>query len=109
MIPDAIRPALARIIGAAAAALSVWVMKHFGHELSPDLQSAFGDIGVFVAFAVYASVHKAVSVKTNPTDAASPVLAAVATGPLGGGQRTALATTLEQAATAPAEPPQEGG
>ena len=103
-MPDTIRPALARIIGAAAAAVAVWIMKHFGHDLSPDLQSAFGDIGVFVVFAVYASVHKAVSVRTNPTDAASPALAAVATTrpPDDAG---ALADSLEEQA----KPPQVNG
>lgn len=110
MIPDAIRPALSRLIGTLAGAGAAALVNHlFGHTLSEEHKAAVGEVGVYVSFAayglVYAGVHKTIGARINPTDSAAPSLAKVASGPMGEGQRTQLATTLEQAATAPNEVP----
>ena len=117
-IPGSIRPVLARVVAALVAAGIAALARH-GLELQLDesTRGTLTDLGVALILGVwgvvYAAVHKAISVKTNPTDAASPKIASVATGPLGDGQRTALATTMQHAASSefaadPTKPPSGG-
>lgn len=116
MIPDKLRPVLARVIGVIVASAATALFRHLGHELTDDQKQTVSDLGVALILGVwglvYAGVHKAVSVKTNPTDAAAPKIAAAATGRSGGEKREQLADSLKAMATgemptAPPTPTQE--
>jgi hypothetical protein len=105
-IPDWLRPILARLVASiVAAGLSYAAHKGLDIGLTDTDRAHLTDAMLAIVLAIYgvayAAVHKAISAKTNPTDAASKVLSAVATGPLGEGQRTQLAQSLEHAATSP--------
>ena len=106
MIPDVLRPPLSRIIGAAVAALITYLATKLGRELTPENLDAAREIGVFLAFASYGAVHKLISAKINPTDSAAPSLSRVATGPMGGGERRDLASSLDKLATGEAAIPE---
>lgn len=77
-MPDVLRPIAARLAGIIVGALAAWLASKFGLVLSADDRQALVD-GIIALLAIfvgaYALTHKAVSVKTNPADAASPTLA----------------------------------
>lgn len=77
---DFIRPILARVLGAWIAAACLWLAVHYNITIAPDEQSKVVEAGIIVLLAIfntlYALIHRAISVKTNPSDAATPSLAA---------------------------------
>lgn len=103
MIPDKVRPVLARVIGAVVASAVTALFRHLGHEVTDDQRGAISDLGVALIFGVwglvYAGVHKWTSAHTNPADAATGQLAKVATGPLGAEKREQLAEGMRALAT----------
>lgn len=73
------RPVLGRIVGSLVAALATWLEARFGWKLDPASQAQLS-AGILVTLMttfsiVYALVHKAVSAKVNPADAATPAMA----------------------------------
>lgn len=76
---DLLRPIFARIIGAIIGALAAWLAGRFGivvpEETKGQLTQGAVALMLLVFGVVYSLVHKGVSVKTNPADAASPGLA----------------------------------
>lgn len=110
-IPDWLRPILSRVIASVVASALAWLArKGIDLGLSDADTTRFTDGVMYVVLSLwgvaYAVIHKAISVRINPTDAASPAIATAATGPLGGGERTALGAKLDAAAH-PTEPPKE--
>lgn len=106
-IPNWLRPVLARILAVPIAALIAYLTARFALGLDDKTQAQVTTqiveivitiVGTFVG--AYAASHKLISVKINPTDAASPVMSTTATGPLGAGQRTQLAEGMQAMATA---------
>lgn len=75
-MPNFLRPILARLAGALVAGLVTWLAGKFGVIISEDVKGQLteGVVATMLTLftVVYALVHKAVSVKTNPMDAASP-------------------------------------
>jgi hypothetical protein len=78
-MPDFLRPVVARIAGALVAALVTWLASKYGVVIPEEAKGQLteGTVAAMMTLftVVYALVHKAVSVKTNPADAASPSLA----------------------------------
>lgn len=76
---DFIRPVLARIVGAVVAGVLTWLATKFGVVIPKETAGQLTEnlvAAMLVMFSIiYALVHRAVSVKTNPTDAAQPDLA----------------------------------
>lgn len=76
---DFLRPILARVLGAWIAAGCLWLAVHYNITIAPDEQSKVIEGGIIVLLAIfntlYALIHKAISTKTNPADAASVPLA----------------------------------
>lgn len=77
-MPDILRPVAARLAGIVVGALAAWLATKFGLMLSEQSKQALAN-GIIELIAIflgaYALTHKAVSVKTNPADAATPTLA----------------------------------
>lgn len=82
---NALRPFLARIIASAVAGLAAWLAAHWTIELDADARQQITEAGLVLALAVaqwigttvYGLVHRALSKRLNPGDAASSHLAAV--------------------------------
>lgn len=78
-MPDFLRPVLARIAGALVGAVVTWLAAHFGIVVPEGAQVNLSESAVIIMMTlfsiVYALVHKAISAKTNPADAATPTLA----------------------------------
>lgn len=82
---NALRPFLARIIASAVAGLAAWLAAHYTIELDTDAQQQVTEgalvlalaIAQWLATTVYGVVHRALSKRLNPGDAASSHLAAV--------------------------------
>lgn len=68
-MPDFLRPVLGRIFGAVAGGVAAWLV---GKGFTVDQQTidAFVTVMLTVFTIVYSLVHKAISAKINPTDAA---------------------------------------
>lgn len=73
MIPDSIRPLLARLVGILVAYLAVWLAAHFNVVLSEDDKAKLTE--GLVVLLIYSITHRLVSKKTNPADAATEKLA----------------------------------
>lgn len=77
-MPEFIRPVIARVAGWIIATLVTWLASRYGiivPQETVDKLTAYGVIALMSMFtAIYALVHRAVSIKSNPTDAASPRL-----------------------------------
>lgn len=78
-MPDWLRPIAPRVAGVAVAGLVTWLATHFG-IIIPDEDKTKLTEGVTILLMViftlvYAMVHKAVSIKANPADAATSTLA----------------------------------
>lgn len=75
-MPDWIRPILGRIVGSMVAAAATWAASKWGviipDEAKGQLTQNAVTVMLFVFTTVYALTHKAVSIKTNPTDSAKP-------------------------------------
>lgn len=103
-LPEWLRPIFSRVVAALVAAL-LGYLAHKGIDLGlseaqhQEFADALTAVASGIALSVYGVVHKMTSAKTNPTDAAAPALAKVATGPMGDGERHALAATLDHAAS----------
>lgn len=69
MVPDFLRPVLGRIFGSIAGAIAAWLVGK-GFTVDQHTIDAFVSVMLFVFTIVYSLVHKAVSAKINPTDAA---------------------------------------
>ncbi len=78
-MPTFLRPIAARLAGVVVALLATWLASKFGVIIPEDTKGQITESTVVLIMAVfttiYALVHKAVSVKTNPADAASPSMA----------------------------------
>jgi len=103
-LPDWIRPVMARLVASAVAAGVAYLARKgidigLGEPGQAQLSEGVTSILLGIGLAVYSLVHRAVSAKTNPTDAAAPTIAKAATGPLGAGDRTNLGAALQQMAT----------
>lgn len=61
-----------RVAGALMAGVATWLYERFGVQISPDDQAALAGALVTALFLIYSVVHKLVSTKTNPVDAAAP-------------------------------------
>lgn len=76
---DFLRPILGRLIGSAVGAGAGYLASRFGTVVGADGVQQVTDAGVTLALGafgvVYSLVHKAVSAKVNPADAATPKLA----------------------------------
>jgi len=76
---DFLRPVIGRMAGAIVVALVAWLIGKWGINVDQGTQAQLTDgIAAFMLLAfgvVYALVHKAVSAKVNPGDAATPRLA----------------------------------
>ena len=76
---DFLRPIIGRIAGSVVGALAAWLVGKYGYTIDSGLQSQITDglvaFMMLVFGVVYALVHKAVSAKVNPGDAATPKLA----------------------------------
>jgi hypothetical protein len=107
-LPDWVRPMIARALGAVVAGLAAGIAKRYGYDVSAEEQRHLVDWGATLAVTgvlfVYGAAHRALSARVNPSDAASPVLSSVATGPMGSGERTRLAERLDAAAEVVAAP-----
>lgn len=66
-----LRPYLARLASAIAVGFATWLGAKLGFEVLPEHTDAISGFIVFLLFAAYSLVHKAISSKTNPVDAAS--------------------------------------
>lgn len=106
-IPDKLRPSLAGILAAILAAGVIYLIRWWWKE-PLDITFLLGLFGTIFTF-----LQKFFASWFNPTDAASPDIAAVATAPKGQGSRSALAEglhqlagTLDTEATKPNEPGQ---
>lgn len=79
-MPDFLRPVVARLAGALVAALVTWLAGKYGIVIPEEAKGQLteGTVAIMLALftAVYALVHRYVSMKTNPTDAATPSMAA---------------------------------
>lgn len=77
---DFLRPILGRLIGSVVGAGAGWVASKWGTVVDANGVQQVTDAGVTLALGafgiVYALVHKAVSAKINPADAATPKLVA---------------------------------
>ena len=80
MIPDWIRPVLSRVVGLVVASLVTWLATKYGIVVPESAKTQLTETGVVALMAVfgtvYALVHRGVSIRTNPTDAAKPSVAA---------------------------------
>lgn len=76
---DALRPILARLIGSLVAALATWLATRWGIQLDEgargQLTAGLLSVALGVFGVVYSLVHRAVSTRVNPADAATPALA----------------------------------
>lgn len=63
-----IRPILARLLAIALLWVSSWTLKHFGVPISDEMQHDMTELAVGLVF--YSLVHRDISIKTNPADAA---------------------------------------
>jgi hypothetical protein len=103
-IPDWIRPVWSRIVAAAVAAGVAYLTRKgidlgLGDQAQTQLSEGLASVLLGVLLAVYSLAHRAISAKTNPTDAASPSIASAASGPLGAGERSNLGAAFQQMAT----------
>lgn len=80
---DFLRPILARLVGSFVGALAVWFASKYGiiipDEVKGELTQNAVALMLLVFGIVYSLVHRAVSVKVNPTDTASPAIAKAVT------------------------------
>lgn len=76
---DFLRPILGRLVGSVVGAGAGWVASKWGTVVDANGVQQVTDAGVTLALGafgvVYSLVHKAVSAKINPADAASTKLA----------------------------------
>lgn len=91
-VPDKLRPSLAGILAAIVSAGVVYVLRLWWKD-PVDITFWLGLFGT-----VYTFLQKFLASWFNPTDAASPDIAAVATAAKGNGTRSALAEGLHQLA-----------
>lgn len=79
MIPDSLRPFIARIAGIIVASLAVWLAAHFNIVLSENDKAKLTEGMVILTITVwgliYAVTHRLTSKKSNPADAATTKLA----------------------------------
>lgn len=77
---DFLRPILGRLIGSAVGAGAAYVASKWGTVIDAQGVQQVTDAGVAIAVGafgvIYSLVHKAVSAKVNPADAATPKLSA---------------------------------
>jgi uncharacterized membrane protein len=77
-MPYILRPIIARVVGIIVAALVTWLSTKFGITVSDDDKQKLAD-GIITLVTIFATTyvvtHQTVSVKTNPSDSASPRLA----------------------------------
>jgi hypothetical protein len=78
-MPEFLRPILARLVGAAVAALCIWLARKFQVQIDADSQVQLTGAGLavlwFIGNVAYSLVHKGVNSKINPMDAATNELA----------------------------------
>lgn len=79
MIPDSWRPLIARVAGVVVATLATWLAAKFNFVLSDEdkVKLTEGTVVLIVGLwgLIYSLVHRGVSTKTNPSDAATKKLA----------------------------------
>lgn len=76
---DALRPIISRVVATLVAAVAMWLAQKYGIAI-PDSEQAklVEQIVIYVVLffmLIYSVVHKLISAKVNPNDAATPKLA----------------------------------
>lgn len=76
---DLFRPIAARVVGSLVGSVATWLAIKWGVQLDDGARGQLTDgivsVGLAVFGVVYSLVHRTVSLKLNPVDAASPSLA----------------------------------